>query len=179
MNIFDTYFPIVLTLKASCKHIQHCDVCVTYCKDFFPVPDTSSLFTFSVSYPPASPSLRILLFHRVQAFLWLPDLPTYAHFSFPSLLDSFSLSVYLFQLGRTGTWSAAFPVGFICALHCKTVLSCLEISLIHVQLYLFFQQMFWVMRGFSSRICLVSCSFMLPTCSGSFCQLTTDRGHLS
>lgn len=50
----------------------------------------------------------------------------------------------------------------------KHALCYLEISLIHVSLYLFSQQMCWVVGGFSSPIYPTSCPFKLPTCLGSF-----------
>lgn len=145
-------------------------------KTFPPGPSTSALLPFGVFL-----SFSLLPWDsrcfRVWAFLWLPHLPTCAHFSFFPIPLGRSLLISLFVPLRKN-WS---PAGSVCSwlYWCCIVKHSLcysEISLIRITLYLFSQQMCRVIGRFSNPIFLASYPFLLPTFGDLFSSRPQTRG---
>lgn len=149
----------------------------TDCQDFPSRPQSllSPLLVFSY---PLFPSLKRLIFAEHELFSGLLICP---HFMSPLWIPlGLSLPIPLFVPFRKN-WSLAgsFSSWSYWCWIVKHSLCYLEISSIHVALYLFSQKLCWVVRGFSSPICWASYPLKLPTCSGSFLQVTTDQGLLT
>lgn len=133
----------------------------------YPAPDLPSLLVVSCPF---------VSFPRTLTILQSVDFSLASQHAQPHMLllpipSGLSLLINLFVPHRKN-WRLAgsFSSWLYWCCTVKHALCYFEISLIHVSLYLFSQQMCWVVGGVSSLIYPASYPFKLPTYLGSFLE---------